>query len=300
MSTNTRDNPSNPMGTDGIEFVEFAAPDPLQLDGLFRGLGFLPIARHRSKDVTLYRQGGINFILNAEAESFAQSFARVHGPSICAIALRVQDARAAAHYAKSLGAEVLPGGARPMELNIPAMRGIGGSLIYLVDRYEGPDSRVSIYDIDFQPIAGAPDRPSGLGFNRIDHLSCCAYQGRKQVWAEFLERIFNFREAPLASPDPTSLLMTSPCGQIRFLVREPGASDRKDPVVTFIDACHGEGIGHMALATADLEASVAALTASSSSFGSSGVYDAQGEKRQSLTLPMIGPIQFSLVQDTSE
>ena len=126
---------SNPMGTDGFEFVEYTAPDPRQLRELFEQMGFPAIARHRSKDVTLHRQGGINFIVNAEPKSFAQSFAQDHGPSICAMAFRVKDAASAYQRALALGAEPGPWTAGPMELNIPSIKGIGGSLIYLVDRY---------------------------------------------------------------------------------------------------------------------------------------------------------------------
>ena len=135
---------SNPMGTDGFEFVEYAAPDPVAMGRLFEQLGFTPIARHRQKNVTLYRQGGINFILNAEPDSFAQRFARLHGPSICAIAFRVQDARSAYRKALELGAWGFDNHAGPMELNIPAIKGIGDSLIYLVDRWRGKNGRQEI------------------------------------------------------------------------------------------------------------------------------------------------------------
>ena len=234
MSAPIRD---NPMGTDGFEFVEFAAPEPLELDRLFRTLGFLPVARHRSKDVTLYRQGGINFILNAEAESFAQAFARVHGPSICAIAMRVRDAREAANRAKSLGADVLPGSARPGELNIPAIRGIGGSLIYLVDRYETPESRISLYDVDFMPIRGAEPHPQGQGLVAVDHLALAVHPGRATTWAEFWERLFGFRKNGSGE-------LSSPCGRMRLRIEE----------VPDAGACHDEGFRRIALAVPDIRA----------------------------------------------
>ena len=144
----------NPMGTDGFEFIEYTGPDPAQLGALFERMGFVAAARHRSKNVTLYRQGDVNFIVNAEPESFAQAFARLHGPSVCAIALRVKNAAAAYDRAIGLGAKPVHGKLGPMELNIPAIEGIGGSLIYLVDRY-GDNT---IYDVDFVPIPGAMDR----------------------------------------------------------------------------------------------------------------------------------------------
>src|SRR5271154_5461157 len=153
----------NPLGTDGFEFVEYAAPDPAALGCLFEQLGFTAIARHRSKNVLLYRQGEINFIVNAEPGSFAQAFARVHGPSICAIAFRVKDAAAAYRRAAEQGAwgvEAHPG---PMELNIPAIKGIGDSLIYLVDRYPRDGAGMSIYDVDFVPLVGVDQHPHGAG-----------------------------------------------------------------------------------------------------------------------------------------
>src|SRR3954466_16178632 len=148
----------NPMGTDGFEFVEYTGPDPAQLAALFEQMGFVAAARHRSKNVTLYKQGDVNFILNAEPESFAQAFARLHGPSVCAIAFRVADAAKADERAIGLGAKPVHGKVGPMELNIPAIEGIGGSLIYLVDRY-GPQT---IYDVDFVPLAGASAK-AGVG-----------------------------------------------------------------------------------------------------------------------------------------
>ena len=127
----------NPAGTDGFEFIEYAAPDPRVMGELFERLGFKAIARHRHKNVILYRQGGINYVVNAEPDSFAQRFARQHGPSICAIAFRVQDAKTAYERAIALGAWGYAGHAGPGELNIPAIKGVGDSLIYLIDRWRG-------------------------------------------------------------------------------------------------------------------------------------------------------------------
>lgn len=227
----------NPMGTDGIEFIEFATPEPAGLDKLFRSLGFTPVACHRAKDVTLYRQGGINFILNSEPASFAQSFARVHGASICAVALRVKNARAAAERAHRLGAELVSVAAGPMELNIPAIRGIGGSLIYLVDRYEG----LTIYDIDFVPVAGVDTWPAGIGLAGVGHLSHTVHRGRRAVWADFYGRLFNFHDA--------GDRMISPCSKIHIPIREPDGP--ADACEGFLGAYHGEGIQEVALTTDD-------------------------------------------------
>src|SRR3954453_1708763 len=169
----------NPMGTAGFEFIEYAAPDPKAMGELFERMGFRAIARHRHKNVLLYRQGGINFIVNAEPDSFAQRFARLHGPSICAIAFRVQDAKAAYERAKSLGAWGYADQAGPGELNIPAIKGIGDSLIYLVDRWrgkngaqEGEIGNISFFDVDFESMskdATTELNPPGHGLEYIDH-----------------------------------------------------------------------------------------------------------------------------------
>src|ERR1700688_1523809 len=149
----------NPMGTDGFEFIEYTATDTADLGRLFESMGFTRIARHRSKEVSLYRQGNINFIVNAEPDSLAQKFAREHGPSACAMAFRVKDAARALRDAVAAGAREVKGAVGPMELNIPAIEGIGGSLIYLVDRYANP----TIYDIDFVKLPGIDPFPTGAG-----------------------------------------------------------------------------------------------------------------------------------------
>ena len=181
----------NPMGTRGFEFVEFAAPDARQLEQVFALLGFSKIAKHRSKEVYLWRQGDINFIVNAEKKGFAAEFAAAHGPSACAIAIRVDDAPKAIERARELGATVLMNEAGPMEITLPAIEGIGGSRIFLVDRW---GSKGSIYDIDFQTLPGVDPQPKGLGLQLLDHLTNNVFRGRMDHWANFYERFFNFRE----------------------------------------------------------------------------------------------------------
>ena len=254
----------NPMGTDGFEFVEYTAPDPQLLGALFEQLGFTAVARHRSKDVLLYRQGCVNFIVNREADSFAQSFARVHGPSACAFAMRVKDAALAYKRALNLGAKPFHGKVGPMELNIPAIVGIGGSLIYLVDRYPGNNGSLSIYDVDFVPIEGAAQQPAGAGLTEIDHLTHNVYAGRMDVWKEFYETLFSFREIRYfdiqgVKTGLTSRALTSPCGRIRIPINEP--SDRGSQIQEYLDAYNGEGIQHIALAADDIYATVEALRA---------------------------------------
>ncbi|MBL8835557.1 MAG: 4-hydroxyphenylpyruvate dioxygenase [Alphaproteobacteria bacterium] len=249
------------MGTDGFEFIEYTAPDTKALGALFETMGFSAVARHRSKNVTLYRQGDVNFIVNAEPDSFAQAFARVHGPSACAMAFRVRDAAAAYERALALGAKPFRSVVGPMELNIPAIKGIGGSLIYLVDRY-GPAG--SIYDIDFRPLPGADARPKGVGLNAVDHLTHNVHRGRMAEWSRFYETIFNFREIRYFDIEGKltglkSKAMTSPCGKIRIPINE--SSDAKSQIEEFLDAYNGEGIQHIAITTDDIYATVEKLKA---------------------------------------
>ena len=272
----------NPMGTDGFEFIEYAAPDPAALGALFESLGFTPLARHRHKRVTLYRQGDINFIINAEPDSFAQRFARLHGPSICAIALRVQDAAFAYQRAIELGAWGFDSRSGPMELNIPAIKGVGDSLIYFVDRWRGKGAEqhgyragrigdIGIYDVDFEPINGAEGdaRPAGAGLVQIDHLTHNVHRGRMKEWAEFYERLFNFREVRYFDIEGRqtglkSKAMCSPCGKIRIPINE--SSDDRSQIVEYLDLYRGEGIQHVALATSDIYRSVEALRANGVQF----------------------------------
>ena len=260
----------NPMGTDGFEFVEYAAPDPAALGTLFETMGFRPIAKHRTKNVTLYRQGGVNFIINAEPDSFAQRFARQHGPSVCAMAFRVKDAKLAYERALELGAWGFDNHTGPMELNIPAIKGIGDSLIYFVDRWHGKDSaapgaigNISIYDVDFVPIpgeeAGAQLSTPGNGLTYIDHLTHNVHRGRMKEWADFYERLFGFKEVRYFDIEGKltglkSKAMTSPCGKIRIPINE--SSDDKSQIAEYLALYHGEGIQHIALGTDDIYASV--------------------------------------------
>jgi 4-hydroxyphenylpyruvate dioxygenase len=256
----------NPMGTDGFEFIEYTAPKPAELVAIFERLGFAAVARHRSKNVTLYRQGDVNFVLNAEPESFAQSFAHLHGPSICAIAFRVRDAAKAYKRALALGAWGVEGKIGPMELNIPAIKGIGDSLVYLVDRY---GAKGTIYDVDFEWLEGKDHNPAGVGFTAVDHLTHNVHRGRMKEWAEFYERLFNFRELKYFDIEGKltglkSKAMVSPCGKIRIPINE--SSDDRSQIAEYLDAYHGEGIQHIALGTGDIYASVERLRAGNMPF----------------------------------
>src|SRR5437868_13524505 len=244
----------NPMGTDGFEFVEYTAPEPEVLRALFEQLGFPVTARHRSKNVTLHRQGDINFIINAEADSFAQRFAREHGPSACAMAFRVKDASYAYRRCIELGAKPVETRVGPMELQIPAIEGIGGSLIYLVDRY----GERTIYDVDFVPEPGAASQRQ-TGLTHIDHLTHNGSPGNMDKWAGFYEKLFNFREIRYFDIEGKvtglfSRAMTSPCGKIRIPINE--SQDDKSQIEEFLREYKGEGIQHIALGTSNIYDSV--------------------------------------------
>ena len=267
----------NPMGTDGFEFIEYAAPDPAAMGRSFEAMGFKPVARHRHKNVTLYRQGTINFLINAEPDSFAQRFARLHGPSVCAIAFRVHDAKAAYERAITLGAWGYAGKAGPGELNIPALKGIGDSLIYLVDRWRGKGGaqpgdigNIGFYDVDFEALPGLSAeealQPFGHGLTYIDHLTHNVHRGRMGEWANFYERLFNFREIKYFDIEGQvtgvkSKAMTSPCGKIRIPINEEG-KEKSGQIQEYLDMYGGEGIQHIAMGSDDLYATVDALRAS--------------------------------------
>jgi 4-hydroxyphenylpyruvate dioxygenase len=249
----------NPLGTDGFEFVEYTAPDPELLRTLFERMGFPVTARHRSKNVTLHQQGDINFIINAEADSFGQRFARAHGPSACAMAFRVKDASYAFRRCIELGATPVDTKVGPMELSIPAIEGIGGSLIYLVDRY----GERSIYDVDFRPVSPpAAIEPAGL--TCIDHLTHNVARGNMSHWAGFYERLFNFREIRYFDIEGKktglfSRALTSPCNKIRIPINE--SQDDKSQIEEYLREYRGEGIQHIALATDDIYRTVDVLRA---------------------------------------
>src|SRR5580698_9942483 len=249
----------NPMGTDGFEFVEYTAPDVKQLHALFERMGFRAVARHRSKNVTLYRQGDANFVVNAEPESHGSRFAKQHGPSACAMAFRVKDAAFAYKELLARGAKPFPNHVGPMELNIPAIEGIGGSAIYLVDRFGDR----TIYDVDFIPTDPSKGfAHEGAGLTYIDHVTHNVFRGNMDQWAGFYEKLFNFREIRYFDIEGKltglkSRAMTSPDGKIRIPINE--SADDKSQIAEYLVLYHGEGIQHIALGTNDIYSSVETL-----------------------------------------
>ncbi|MGH8461495.1 MAG: 4-hydroxyphenylpyruvate dioxygenase [Stenotrophobium sp.] len=261
----------NPLGSDGFEFVEFTAPTPQgvrQLHDLFQMLGFAAVAKHRSKDVTLFRQGGINFLVNATPYTHFQQFAQAHGPSACAMGWRVKDAVRAYEHAIAQGA--VPFDTRPgfMELRLPAVYGIGNSVLYFIDRYAEHSGGVDrhgereVYDVDFRFAAGVEPHPQGVGLAQIDHLTHNVERGHMDLWSGFYERIGNFREIRYFDIEGkqtglVSRAMTSPCGKIRIPINE--SADDKSQIAEFLRQYRGEGIQHIALATPDIYKTVSEL-----------------------------------------
>lgn len=259
------DAPANFMGLDGFEFVEFTSPDPEALGGLFEALGFTHVSTHRSKNVRRYTQGDINFLLNYDAAGQVAEFRAKHGPSANALAFRVKDAASAYASALERGAEGLPPHAGPMELNIPAIRGIGGANLYLVDRYGASE----IYDVDFVPVPGAGRDDRSVGLHTLDHLTHNVGRGDMKRWADYYERIFGFREIRYfdIQGQKTGLFskaMTAPDDKIRIPLNE--SQDEHSQIEEFLKAYNGEGIQHIALSTDDIFATVDRLKANGVAF----------------------------------
>jgi 4-hydroxyphenylpyruvate dioxygenase len=247
------------MGTDGFEFVEFAHPEPSKLAALFEVMGFKAVAKHRSKEATLYRQGDVNYVLNAEPDSFAAAFAQSHGPSVCALGFRLADAGSALRRAISLGAKPVSASVGPMELNIPAIEGVGGTLIYLVDRY---GERGSIWDVDFRWTKTPDPRPEGAGLLYLDHVTHNVHRGRMDSLASWYERIFNFHQIRYFDIEGKltglhSRAMTSPCGKIRIPINE--SADESSQIEEFLVAYKGEGVQHIACGCRDIYETVSTL-----------------------------------------
>jgi len=255
----TADIHDNPMGLDGFEFVEFTGPDPEALADLFEKMGFTHVGTHKSKNVRRYAQGDMNFLLNMENTGQAAGFREVHGPSANAMAFRVADADKALKLAVERGAVAVKGERGPGELDIPAIEGIGGANLYLVDKY-GDET---IYDTDFTPT-GKGVNDNSVGLHTLDHLTHNLQRGRMNYWAEYYEKIFNFREIRYfdiegQSTGLFSRAMTAPDDKIRIPLNE--SQDEHSQIEEFIRDYKGEGIQHLALATDDIFATVDALRA---------------------------------------
>lgn len=246
----------NPLGVDGFEFVEFAAPEARILHELFARMGFSAIARHQSRAITLYRQGAVNFLVNEEPDSFAARFAAEHGPGCVGFALRVANADEALRYTLARGAQSMSELA-DTAFDCPKIRGIGGSILYLVDRAEG-----SIWPREYALLDGAEAYPQGFGMSFIDHLTHNVFPGRMDEWADFYARLFGFYEVRYfdikgRQTGLQSRAMTSPTGAISIPINE--SADPKSQINEYLDLYRGEGVQHIALYTDDIYATVEAM-----------------------------------------
>jgi len=252
----------NPIGLDGFEFLEFTAPEKGMLEPIFEAMGFTLVARHKSKDVELWRQGDINLLSNYEKNCHAAYYAEEHGPSACGMAFRVKDSQKAYTEVLARGAQPMDTHTGPMELKLPAIKGIGGAMLYLIDRYQGENT---IYDIDFNWIEGVDRHPEGCGFHTLDHLTHNVYRGRMDYWAGFYESLFNFREIRYfdIKGEYTGLLskaMTAPDGKIRIPLNEEAVGGGGQ-IEEFLMKYNGEGIQHIAFSCDDLPACLDKLKA---------------------------------------
>ena len=238
---------ANPLELCGFEFIEFVSENG-QLDAVFETIGFSKVAKHKSKNVYLWRQGNINIILNYQPESYAAFFYQEHGPSACAMGFRTKNAAKAFQKAIEIGAEPIHIKIGPMELNIPAIKGIGGSPIFLVD--------CDIYQNDFIFYEHVAKQLEGAGLNEIDHLTHNVYKGRMQYWADFYEKIFNFQEIRYFDikgeyTGLTSKALTAPDGKIRIPLNEDSEKGNGQ-IAEFLNEFNGEGIQHIAFICDDL------------------------------------------------
>jgi len=244
----------NPAGTDGFEFVEFAHEDPQQLRDLFAKMGFSHVATHKVKAIELWKQGDISYLLNAEPASFGMRFVAEHGPCAPSMAWRVVDAQKAFDYAVSKGA--VPYTADDKSMDVPAILGIGGSLLYFVDQYFD----TSPYNAEFDWIDNA--HPAGDGFYYLDHLTHNVHKGNMDKWYKFYADLFNFKEIRFFDIEGkfTGLLsraLTSPCGRIRIPINEDRGE--KGQIVAYLKRYNGEGIQHIAVGTNDIYGSTDAI-----------------------------------------
>ena len=254
----------NPMGIDGFEFVEFAAPAGRggELHGLFRTMGFTAVLKHKSRAITVYRQNGVNFLLNEDPDSFAADFAAKHGPSACGFAIRFRKpADEVLSTVLGNGGETIDHKADSKAVDAPVVKGIGDCMLYLVDRY---GAEGDVYDGDYVPVEGAERNPKGFGLTFIDHLTHNLYFGNMQKWSDYYERLFNFREIRYfdikgAKTGLVSKAMTAPDGIVRIPLNE--SNDPKSQINEYLDAYKGEGIQHIACFTDDIYATVEAMRA---------------------------------------
>jgi 4-hydroxyphenylpyruvate dioxygenase len=251
----------NPAGSDGFEFVEYSHPEPQKLHDLFWLMGFAPVARHKTMAVTLYRQGDVNYLVNEEPKSHGANFALKHGPCAPSMAFRVVDAAHAFKRCLELGAEAADPIDEAKVLDVPAIKGIGGSRIYFIECY---GRKGSPYEAAFDWLGAHDPKPAGAGLYYLDHLTHNVHRGRMDVWTDFYARLFNFRQIRYfdISGKMTGLhsrALTSPDGKIRIPINE--SADEKSQIEEYLHAYNGEGIQHIACGCHDIYATIEGLRA---------------------------------------
>jgi 4-hydroxyphenylpyruvate dioxygenase len=278
--------PSNPLGLDGIEFIEYATSRPQALGQVLEMMGFHPVARHRSREVLLYRQGAMNVVVNAHAGVRPGSVAPGETPVISALALRVRDAAAAYERALDLGAWAVPTHVEVMELNIPAIHGVGSSRIYFVDRYR----EFSIWTVDFVPIPGADQHPPALSglhwFGIVQYIDV----DRMDDWCEFYRAVFGFAELPddrRFGIMPNGKILASPCKSFYLQL--------VDPAPGLIDVETEEMLQRIGLGAPSVPEAMAAMRARGVEFLESGIV--HSNERGALTRQWLGGVTFELVHD---
>lgn len=284
---------TNPLGLDGIEFIEYATSRPQALGQVLESLGFRPIARHRSREVLLYRQGDMNIIVNAHSSGLAGNVSGTVGesmggserPVIAAIALRVHNAAAAYRHVLERGAWAVPTQVEVMELNIPAVHGVGSSRLYFVDRYR----EFSIYDVDFTPIPTVDAHPPAL--TGLHFFGAVQYIGvdRTEGWTEFYAELFGFAMLPddeRFGVMPKGRLLRSPCGQFMLQLVEPEPGQ--------LDVEGSELVQRIGLGTPNVPATVEALKRRGVMFVESD--SVRSSERGALTQSQLGGVMFELVR----
>lgn len=246
----------NPAGTDGFEFVEFAHPDPEKLRELFTQMGYQRTAQHKSKAIELWQQGDITYVLNDDPQSHARQFVEDHGPCAPSMAWRVVDAQHAFDHAVSKGAEPYTGAGKTMD--VPAIVGIGGSLIYFIEDYYDTNP----YNAEFDWLDRA--HPEGVGFHYLDHLTHNVFRGNMDVWFRFYGDLFNFKEIRFFDIEGKftglySRALTSPCGRIRIPINEDRGETGQ--IVSYLKKYKGEGIQHIAVGARDIYAATDEIAA---------------------------------------
>jgi 4-hydroxyphenylpyruvate dioxygenase len=276
--------PNNPLGIDGIEFIEYATSQPQALGSVLQSMGFVPVARHRSREVMLYRQGTMNLIVNSHPDALSRESGPTETPELKAIALRVRDAAFAWRHSQDLGAWEMPTRASAMELNIPGIHGVGGSLIYFVDRYKD----FSIYDVDFVPLPGIEARPLALAGLHYFGVVQTIRSDRTNDWREFYEQLFGFTVLPEGKYFgilPKGTLLESPCRKFYLqLVEPPPGAD---------DIVWEEGLLRIGLGAPDVRAAVRILKERGVVFVDRGAV--QPSEKGALTQPYLGGVTFELV-----